>query len=401
VIRPLRLLIAAAAVAAVLPATAQQLELQRWTLQDPTRGLTPGEDEIGHIIIRRANRDMYARNHDAQLLREDERVTATVALIRPPEGGEAVRRLVELRLGPIVFTDSLEALLGPQLLAQTLARDYVWIDEGIVDPGAAHVRVGPGSVEDVLSLKQVKDAFWWTSADFSVALPCVYARLTDRLMMFEEIGHEELGYPLLSAGTFRAGIAESNIKLWFESPLLFLPPSATLFRHRMLDGGFGAGVAFDLPSAGGELGWSDLTQRNGLLFIDPSNVVSIGAYAQAYYVLAFRVARFLPGPLRIKLGGGYHQINRGRLSGDAIIKRDRGTLRGGPIVRAEYASDPGETRSTPTVEAMVQYYGTTLSGSLTWNVLDWLGVQASAVQNVSPDSWDHVFSWYVSPRIRM
>lgn len=397
-----RLLPALLCVAALFPAraAAQDLEPHKWCLQTHGGNL---KQEIAREIIRRLNRRLYLQSPSTQLEREDEEVHVTVGIPRGAGTEDNSRVLLEVAVGPVVERNGLTELLGDSLLISVLRRNYLWIDE--TPTAASGVVVGDDgmSIGQITAFKTLKDVFWWSPTDYQLSATQGFARFSDRAGLFVEFGNDELGYPLWNSGSFRAGIAHEFVKVWIQSPLIGTN-SSTFFVTRKLDGAIGAGAAFDVGTAGGEFAFADISSSStGISVLDSANIHYISNLAQAYYILGVPIATGMPGTMRLKFGGGFHQVVTAYISvpdGGRIIKRDRGTYRGGPYLRAEFISAATQG-GLPLGEGFLQFYNGSLMVGGAYNFLRWLGVEAKISVIFSPDAWERGVMYELSPRIRI
>ncbi|HET7152567.1 MAG TPA: hypothetical protein VFJ29_02285 [Candidatus Kapabacteria bacterium] len=374
---------------------AQKEEFHRWTIQDSTF-----KQDIARKVIRKINKQLYDVNPDAQLQREDETVSIVVAVSHYGLDATWNRSLLQVQVGPVIQEDSLSALLGTDLIQQLLQRNYDWKDQLIPDPSVIKIADAVQPLEEIQSFKTLKDIIWWSPSEYSVSLTYGFARFSDRAGLFFEFGQNEIGYPMWNSGTFRIGIAHQFIKGWIQSPLLGSNVK-TFFVSRKLDGAFGAGASFDVGSAGGELSYADLTHPNNLSFVDSGKVNFISSIAQAYYILPLSIKTFFPGVMRIKFGGGIHQIISGvydSATNGAIQKVNRGVYRGGPYLKAEFASD-ALNDGVPAFIGSLQYYNGDMMLYAGYNFSSWFAVEAQLSYVFSPDPWEQQLMWTISPRL--
>ncbi|HZV12863.1 MAG TPA: hypothetical protein VFA55_06570 [Candidatus Kapabacteria bacterium] len=374
---------------------AQKQEFHRWILQDSSFN-----QEIARKVIRKVNKQLYNVNPDAQLQREDETVSIVIAVSHSGMNATWSRSLLQVQVGPVIQEDSLSAIFGPDLVQQLLQRDYYWKDILIPDPSVIRVSEAVQPLEEIQSFKSLKDIIWWSPSEYSISLTYGFARFSDRAGLFFEFGQNEIGYPMWNSGTFRIGIVHQFIKGWIQSPLLG-NNVRTFFVSRKLDGAFGAGASFDIGSAGGELSYADLTHPDNLSFVDSGKVNFVSSIAQVYYILPLTIKTFFPGVMRIKFGGGIHQVISGTYdstTNGAIQKVNRGVYRGGPYLKAEFASS-AQNDGIPAFVGSFQYYNGDVMIYSAYNFSSWFAMEAQLSYVFSPDPWEQQLMWTISPRL--
>jgi len=376
----------------------QKIEYYRWILQDSTL-----KQDIAHQIIQRINKHLYNVNPDAQLLREDESVSLVVSVSRKQLSSLPERTLVQVQAGPVIEEENLQELLDSAFISRLIERSYFWREEPISDPSVVRVADFNASLKEIQSYKTLKDMFWWSPDDYTISMMYIFARFADRAGVFLDFGNNELGYPstFLNSGSFRFGVAHEFIKVWVQSPLPG-SNSTPIFTPHALDAGFGGGAAFDVGSLGGELAYASLTHPIvGLPTVQPGKVNYISDIIQVYYILPYTIKSFFPGALRMKFGGGLHQVVSGYYDSTthgAIVDLNRGVFRGGPYLKAEFISADIQ-ESLPVFAGSLQYYNGTLTIDAAYNFASWIGVEAQYSLIFSPDAWERSMMWTFSPRI--
>ncbi len=265
--------------------------------------------------------------------------------------------------------------------------------------------------ENLINSGRCRDVYWWTPGRYEVSIYQMIAR-TDEWGGEFRIGDDELGYPFWTAGTFKVGLNHQILKVYFQCPVGMGQNNNAIIKSRLLEGGMGGGISFDVDNFGGRISFSDLTKKTGS-FLEDENGDSIHYYipfaAQGYYTFTIPINYFeLSGAVRIKAGAGYHQVlpvrvipndsyNRLELVNDyatGIKRQDKIS----PYVRFDYVlkNNSGET--------FVQFYNLSLLIGAAYNFTDWFGVEAKlATWSLfrANDKWEQPNFFIISPRIRL
>jgi hypothetical protein len=293
-------------------------------------------------------------------------------------------------------------ILGKELYDRVARRNYFWeeVEESTLSSGVSLINAG-----------RCRDVYWWTPGRYEISVYQIIARVTDKWGGEFRIGDDELGYPFWTSGIFKVGLNHQVLKVFFQGSLGMGKEKGSILRSRLLEGGMGGGILFDIDNFGGRVSFSDLTKKTDSFLKDDIND-SIHYYIPfavlGYYTFTIPVSyEKLSGALRIRAGAGYHQVipaqvipnsyeNRlETVNNDVLgIKRQHKVS---PYVRFDY------TLKDNTGEAFVQFYNLSLLVGAAYNFTDWFGLEAKfAFWDLfrARDKWEQPNFIMISPRIR-
>jgi hypothetical protein len=289
-------------------------------------------------------------------------------------------------------------ILGKDLYDRIAQRNYFWEEGESLSTGVTLINSG-----------RCRDVYWWTPGRYEISAYQIIARVTDKWGGEFRIGDDELGYPFWTAGIFKVGLNHQVLKVFFQGSLGMGSGSGSLIRNRLLEGGMGGGIYFDIDNFGGRVSFSDLTKSTESFLSDSINDgihYYIPFAVQGYYTFTIPVSYDkLSGALRIKAGAGYHQVLPVRVVNDGNLETVNETINGYevkrkhqifPFIRFDY------TLKDNTGEAFIQYYKSLLIGGA-YNITDWFGIEAKfALWGISGtrDKWEQPSFIMISPRIR-
>ncbi|MBX2991383.1 MAG: hypothetical protein KF749_09450 [Bacteroidetes bacterium] len=148
------------------------------------------------------------------------------------------------------------------------------------------------------------------SARFPERLNC---KIDDKWGIEFKLGNEEMNYPFWYSGNSSILILYKRIKLGGQIPLWLGSPdnrlTGKLWTPRGLDGGFGMHGEFDFAFAGGALLVGARRSDVNGTFAQLPNIYRISVMAQAWYSFTITIKNSAD-LVRVKVGGGYHQIAR-------------------------------------------------------------------------------------------
>ncbi len=320
--------------AAAQRGVAQEVYRASWLIQDRERL----QQQIARSIIERANDWLTRDDPNAATARLDDPLRVSVTVDYQPASGGLTTRLTELVLGTIVIDHDFGAFLDSTTISSLVRRDHYWRDEKVTVINEALSPLPAGIGDSAVEMIGTASARSFAAAEapprYRISLEQTSLRLSPRLSVWAGLGFDELALPGLLYGRLRAGVTYDGFRVWGEVPASFGAAGAPLFA-RGFDGGFGAGLSFEMESFGGAITWSDPLQD-----IDtaaPASGYLLGRSALFYGKLPISDAPVLGGYLRLKIGGAYLQsVRRGTAGEVAGARLDDHFL---PMARVEYASD--------------------------------------------------------------
>jgi len=284
--------------------------------------------------------------------------------------------------------DNVEAIIGRGLCERIAQRKYLWEE------------IGSPPTSDLIASGYVRDVYWWTPKRWELSVFQIVARPTNKYGGEFRIGDDELGFPFWTAGVYRVGISTQILKVFGQLPL-GTGKSHEVLRTRLLDGALGGGIIFDTDNFGGRVSFGDITKKIGDNFINDNNVYYITVALQGYYTFTVPIRRLLPGSLRIRVGGGYHQVVNSYVdSGDPekrLVVRER-FHKLSPYIRSDFVTVDS------TLEASAQFYNTSLLFVVAYNITSWLAFEAKfsvwdLIRNRDP--WEQPNFFMISPKVRL